>query len=261
MADISWQRQTKDHPAFPDTLWSRPVNKRHAGKLLVIGGHKQSFSAASRAFTAASGAGAGTVRILLPDSLQKTVGKLFPEAEFVPSTPIGSFGRQALGLFLDLAAWSDGVLLAGDLGKNSETTVLLDGFLEKYTGLLSVTGDSLDYFSQKSEALTGRPNALVVGDLSQIQKLAQPQAAIKQNADLVQVLESLGAWTASSKASLITAHTQQIITAANGRLSTTKTNTDKIEPELAAYACVWLMQQPEKPFEALTTAVYCLSQT
>src|SRR6476659_3457494 len=99
MADIDWIRQTSEKPAFPDMLWSRPENKRHAGKLMVIGGHKQSFSVPSRAYSGALKAGAGHVRIVLPDSLQKTVGKALPEAEFAPSTPIGSFGRQALDTF------------------------------------------------------------------------------------------------------------------------------------------------------------------
>ena len=61
-------------------LWSRPENKKHAGKLLVVGGNAQGFAAAAEGYSYADKAGAGTVRVLLPDSLQKTVSKLFEGA-------------------------------------------------------------------------------------------------------------------------------------------------------------------------------------
>jgi NAD(P)H-hydrate repair Nnr-like enzyme with NAD(P)H-hydrate dehydratase domain len=252
---MDWLKQASGQPAFPDVLWSRPVNKRHAGKLLVIGGHSQSFAEPSRAYAAAAKAGAGSVRVVLPDALQKTLGKAFPEAEFAPSTPIGSFARQALDLWLDMAAWADWVLLAGGLSKNSETAILLESFVDKYAGRLSLVGDSLDYFLQKPSQLIDRENTLIVGSLAQLQKLAQPKQVIRQSADLMQILNTLSIWSSDIKASVVSSHANQIIVASKGRLSTTPSRNDRVEPELAAYASVWLMQQPEKPFEAITTAI------
>ncbi|MBX4197224.1 hypothetical protein KW801_01560 [Candidatus Saccharibacteria bacterium] len=259
MENTNWLRQTADKPLFPDVLWNRPENKRYAGKLLIIGGHSQSFSAPSRAYTAATKAGGGAVRIVLPDALQKTIGKAFPEAEFAASTPIGSFSRQALELFLDLANWADGVLLAGDFGKNSETAILLESFINKYTGQLSLTGDSLDYFLPKPSQLTNRENTLLVADLSQTQKLAQPKTVIRQTEDLVQILNKLSILTSDVKSSIITEQSGQIIVADKGKISTTKSAKGGVGPELAAYASVWMMQQPERTFEALTTSAYCYS--
>lgn len=258
MANTNWLRQARDTPLFPDILWSRPENKRYAGKLLIIGGHSQSFSDTSRAYTAAVKAGAGSVRIVLPSSLQKTLGKAFPEAEFASSTPIGSFSRQALDLFLDLAEWSDGVLLAGDFGKNSETAILLETFVDRYSGRLGLTGDSLDYFLQKPTQLTKRLDTLLVGSLSQIQKLVQPVAVIRQSTDLVQILDVLSNWTSSHPTGVITKQANQVITALSGKVSTTPSQKDGVEPELVAYASVWWLQQPEKAFEALTVAVFSL---
>ena len=253
----SWLRQTGDKPVFPDVLWSRPENRRHAGKLMIAGGHAQSFSAPSKAFLAASKAGAGTVRVLLPNSLQKMVGKAFPEAEFAASTPIGSYGRQALEPFLDLANWSDGVLLAGDFGKNSETAILLDDFIGKYTGGLSLYGDSIDYFISSPDKLTERNSTVVIATFSQLQKLAAPYALLRQTADLAQVVNVLSEWSSLIKLEVVTEHSGQIIVGCNGRVSTTLGSFDSI---LAAYASVWRLQQPEKPFEALTTAIYCYLQ-
>lgn len=257
---MDWLKQTSDQPAFPDVLWSRPVNKRHAGKLLIIGGHSQSFAEPSRAYAAAAKAGAGHVRVILPDKLQKTLGGAFPEAEFAASTPIGSFSRPALDLWLDLADWADGVLLAGGLSKNSETAILLESFVEKYAGQLSLTGDSLDYFLQKPDQIINRENTLLIGDLGQLQKLAQPKVAIKQTADLVQILDVLSNWSSDISAAMTTGVANQIIVADKGAISTTPAENNRVEPELAAYASVWLMQQPEQAFEALTTSIYCYLQ-
>src|SRR5690349_9866882 len=130
-----WHKQTSEKPLFPDLLWSRPENKRHAGKLTIIGGNLHGFAAPAIAFNTAQKAGIGNVNVVLPNAIQKLVGTFLPEATFAPSTPSGSFGSQSLAELLDTAAWADGVLLAGDVGKNSETTVVLEAFLQKYTGL------------------------------------------------------------------------------------------------------------------------------
>lgn len=256
MENTKWSKQVSE-PLFPDMLWSRPENRRYAGKLMIAGGHAQSFSAPSRAFMAASKAGAGTVRVVLPDSLQKTVGQDFTEAEFAASTPIGSFSRKAFALFMDLADWSDWVLLAGDFGKNSETAVLLDNFIEKYGGGLAISGDALDYFQNSSEILISRRNTLIIATFSQLQKLVTPYIALKQTADLAQVISSLNQWTTLNQIEIVTEHSGQIIVTCGGRTSTTKGGFDS---NLAAYTSVWRLQQPDKAFEALTTSVYCYTQ-
>jgi ADP-dependent NAD(P)H-hydrate dehydratase / NAD(P)H-hydrate epimerase len=254
---MNWLRQTPDKPLFPNVLWSRPENKRYAGKLLVIGGHQQSFNEVSAVYSAALKAGIGTVRIILPDSLQKMLIKLFPEAEYAASTPIGSFSRQALGTLLDAAEWADGVLLAGDLGHNSETAILLESFIEKYDGLLALAGDSLDYFLTRPVKLTSRKNTLIIAKLSQLQKLAAP-ALIQQKADLVQLLEQISDWTNQTGLAVVTIHSDKAIIAHKQQIATTPLKLVAPDAVLAAYATVWWLQQPEKPFEAVTSAILCL---
>jgi hypothetical protein len=256
MDDTKWSKQAS-RPLFPDILWSRPENRRYAGKLMIAGGHAQSFSAPSRAFAAAAKAGAGTVRVLLPDSLQKTVGPGFTEAEFAASTPIGSFSRKAFALFMDLADWSDWVFLAGDFGKNSETAVLLENLVEKHGGGLTISGDAFDYFINDSDIINNRQNTLIVATYSQLQKLAMPYIALKQTSDLAQVVTQMNRWTESIKLEVITEHSGQIIVGCDGRVSTTP---GSFNSDMAAYASVWRLQQLEKPFEALTTATWCFTR-
>ncbi len=255
MASINWLKQT-ENSLFPDLLWSRPENKRHAGKLLIIGGNSHGFLAVGATFSAAQQAGAGSVRVVLPNSLEKTLRKTFPEAEFAPSTPSGSFARLALDTALKSTEWADGVLLAGNFGKNSETSIFIESFLDKYSGPLCVAGDSLDYFLQNPSDLTHRTNTTICATISQLQKIAHPQVVIKQTADLIQILDVLSIYSTDINASIVTQQANQIIVAYQAKISTTSIDKEVALSDIAAYTSVWQIQQPGKAFEALCTAVY-----
>ncbi|HET7059840.1 MAG TPA: hypothetical protein VFH99_00770 [Candidatus Saccharimonadales bacterium] len=251
-----WHKQTPDQPLFPDLLWSRPENKRQAGKLLIIGGNAHGFAAPAEAFAAAGKAGAGTVRVVLPDSLQKTVGQSFPDGEYAPSTPSGSFSRQALDELLDIAKWADAVMLAGDFGHNSETAILLEKFAQDYTGRLVLVGDAIDYFISVAESILKRPDTLLVTDFAQLQKLAKkarwPQAFIS-GMDLLRLIDNLHNFTSQFRASVIIEHSDNTIVAVNEQVSTIKIKPSSLVSGAAA-ASVWWLQNPGKPFEAITTS-------
>lgn len=256
MDSTNWLRQT-DKPLFQDLLWSRPENRRHAGKLLIVGGHANAFTAPSGAYEAALKAGVGAIRVMLPDSTYKLLGKSFAEAEFAPSTPSGSFSRQALSQLLESADWADGVLLAGDLGHNSETAILLDSFIDKYPGQLTFAGDGLDYFLRPHSPILERGNTLIVAAFSQLQKLAKdnkPELNLKNSMNLHDLVLRLGEWTKSTHACLISDHQSQIAVAVDGKVSTTPGEAGLAQ--LSAYAATWWLQQPTKPFETLTSAVW-----
>ena len=257
-----WHKQAIDAPLFPDMLWSRPENKRHAGKLLIAGGNLHGFSAPAEAYGEAMQAGVGVARVLLPDSLQKTVGKMFPGAEFGPSTPSGSFAREALGELLPAAQWADGVLIAGDLGRNSETAILLESFAKKYSGQISLTSDAADYFIANPQEILARPDTLLIVSVAQLQKLATNAKFSKPitfGMDLLHLVETLHEFTVGHKAYVITRHLGQTFIAVNGQVSTTKAASTE-EPiwriKTAAKASVWWLQNGNKPFEALTTSIF-----
>jgi len=260
MANTFWQKQAPDKPLFADLIWSRPENKRQAGKLLVIGGNKHGFAAPAAAFQAAAKAGIGTSRVLLPDSLKRTVGTSFIEADFAPSTPSGSFAKTALAQFLEHADWADGVILAGDFGRNSETAILLGSFVDKYSGLLAVAGDSLDYFLHGNSPVLNRENTLLVINLGKLQKLAKnnnPQILIKHADGLLELANKLSDWSQTANTFFITKHADNLLAAVSGQVSYTPEAAESHwQIELAAYGATWLIQQSQKPFEALTSAVF-----
>jgi hypothetical protein len=260
MENTNWLKQKANEPLFKDLLWSRPENRAHAGKLLVIGGNKHALAAPGVAFGAAEKAGIGSSRVLLPYSTKKLVGKIFPEAEFAPNTPSGSFSRKSLGQFLESAQWADGVLLAGDFGRNSETAILLESFADKYNGHITVAQDGVDYFLQANSLILQRDNTCLVSNLGKLQKLAKnnrPGTPILNSMSLHELVSILTDWTNSSPISFVTIHAGQALIAHSGKASTTPISREtNWQVELPAYISTWWLQLPKKTFEALTAAIY-----
>ncbi len=255
-----WVRQEADKPFFPDILWSRPENKRTAGKLLIIGGNAHGFATIGEAYARAVQAGAGTVRVLLPEVLRKPVGKFLENALFAPSNPSGGFSKLALAELLDASDWADAVLLAGEFGRNSETAAMLEEFVQKYKGELTITRDTIDYFFIRPELILARQDTLIVGATAQLQKLASAshfQEAISPMLDLVPMVEVLHTLGSKYAAHFITHHQGNTIVIAENRISTTKTGggDDIWRIPTTAVASVFWLQNPGKVFEALTTSL------
>ena len=255
-----WVKQTADKPLYPDLLWSRPENRAHAGKLLIVGGNAHGFAAPAMAFGEAVKAGIGTAKVLLPDSLRKSVGRTFEAGEYAPSTPSGSFSKQALATLLDYASWADAVLLTGDFGRNSETAVLLEQFSNKYTGLLAITQDAADYFIKTPQLVANREEALLVISFAQLQKIAMNlgfTTALTYEMDFIRLVDALHELTKNFTFNIVTKRGDTIFVAVDGQVSTTKLNQDMEvwRVQTAAHAVTWWLQNPNKPFEAITTSL------
>jgi len=255
-----WHKQTLDTPLYPDMLWSRPENRLLAGKLLIIGGNAHGFAAAGSAYQAAGKAGIGVARMMLPDVLRKVLGRGFDAGEFVPSTPSGSFSQKALAEALAMANWADGVLLAGDLGRNSETAILLEKFTTKYSGALTITKDAADYCITMPGACVDRPDTTFVVSLAQLQKLAMAAkftTAFTFDMDFLRFIEALHVFTELHPLHIVVKHLDNVFVASGGQVSSTRvTDDDKVwRVRTAAAAATWWIQNPSKPFEALTTGI------
>ena len=263
MEDTYWLPQTKGKALFDDLLWSKPEQRRLAGKLAVIGGNSHGFNSVSDCFVAASKAGAGVIRTLLPDSLSRSVSKIWPESEFAPSTKIGSFSSKALNDWLSLSDWADGILISGDLTHNSETAILLERYLEKSTANLTLVGDAIDIVNSTPALILERHNLFLGCEISQLQKLLIgirfPMAA-KSDMALRQLVDLMHSVTLSYSFGLITVHDNQAYASLGGRVSTTPLP-NVSACQAAASSAVWIMQQPSRPFEAMTTALFELASS
>lgn len=256
-----WHKQTISQPLFEELAWSRPENKSHAGKLLIVGGNLHGFAAPAQAYTAAQKAGIGSTRIVLPNSLKSVAGPVLETGEYAPSTPSGSFSVKALDELRSGTLWADGVLIAGDLGRNSETALLLEKYLQKCSQtLLTLTKDAVDYFMETPETLLTRPSTTLVLSFAQLQKLASrfghndPFTFDMGLVQLAQILHDLSKYTA---AGIMVKYLEYICVAVGGQVSTTQfiEDTDIWRVKYAASAATWWLQNPSKQFEALTTSV------
>ncbi len=246
-----WLKQT-DKPLFENLLWSKPENKQAAGKLLIIGGQKDNFSHVAATYEAAVRAGAGAVRVLLPESLHK-VAHFLPDVEFAPVNKSGGFSSSALDTMLDLSSWADMVLLAGDFGKSSETTTLLDNYLKKHSGPLAISSRVLESI----DASVAGKNILLVTEFEPLQKLSKDTGASEaftSDMGAVRFSEVLHNFADVNDLQIVAYYQKNIWVAAERQVSSTegKFNIDTA----SAYTSVWLMQNPSQLFKALTTACF-----
>lgn len=255
-----WHKQTNETPLFNDLLWSRPENKAQAGKLLIIGGNLHGFAAPAEAYVAAEKAGIGTARVLLPDALKKTVGKMLEHGIYTPSTPSGSFAKQSLADMLEESAWADGILLAGNLGRNSETAVVIESFLQDFTGQISLVHDAVDYVIASSAVLQQRQETTLIITIAQLQhllvELKWPQA-VTFDIPLLQLVDLLHEVTELFPFNIITKQQAQLLVAVEGQVSSTKLDKDFENwcIEYASRAAVWWLQNRNNVFEALTSSL------
>lgn len=256
-----WLRQSDQKALFEDIIWSQPENLTFAGRLFILGGNVHGFSAPAKAYESSLKAGIGSIRLILPDSLRKTIGRILIEAEYVNSTPSGSLANKSLAEILDYAAWADLSLLPGDNGRNSETSMLMEAFLREYKQPICLTKDALDTFIQNPEPIVNRPQTLIVASLAQLQKICikvLPTLAITSSMNLVNLVEALNSLSLKTEAHYVVKYSSNLITAVNGNISTTflKNDPEIWRVEVASYCSVWWAQNLSKPFESITSGVY-----
>jgi hypothetical protein len=255
-----WQQQTVDKPLYPNLIWSRPENKAFAGKLLIAGGSSHGFAAPAEAVAEAEKAGIGITRVLLPEPVRKLLPPGFMEMEFAPATASGSFARQAVAEMVDASLWADGVLLAGDFGRNSETAIMLEQFIAKYSGPLALTKDAINLLLATPHLLLDRPGTLLVLSFPQLQKFGIAvghTTPFTSDMGLLKLVDTLHNFTNQHQLSIIVRYEVAYVVATSGQVSTTKqTSPSKTWcVKTAARAVTWLIQNPSKSYEALTSSL------
>lgn len=256
-----WLKQSLDKRLFPELEWDKPERKDQAGRLLIIGGNLHGFAAPARAFEIANEQGIGSTRIIMPDSLKRTLGPLWTDAIFTDSTPSGSFALDSKNLILQNIMWADGILLAGDTGRNSETAIVLEDIIKSTIVYATITKDALDYFTQNPDMLLYREKTIVVGSFAQIQKIlarTTKPTVITHSMQLNNIVEALQKSTAEFKAAIVTRLNDTFIIAYDGTASTThvSSESDIWRVAVAARCAVNVLHYPQKIFESLTDAIY-----
>lgn len=253
-----WIKQTIDNPLYPDLIWSRPSNKKAAGKLLLVGGNSGGFRNLAEAYTNAEAADAGSLKVVMPDVLQKTLGKMIEISEYASSTPSGSLSSKSLATILDMAEWADAVFLAGDFGQNSETAILLENLADKLDGHLAFSGDSIDIVISNPLIVLNRPKTLLIMDFDELQKFfvaARFSRPITSSMSLESYVEALHEFTKRYSPIIMTSFESQIMVAHEGIVTSTKMQSPISLSASGPRSCVWWLQNPTKTIEALTSSL------
>lgn len=270
-----WQRQGSK-PLFPELEWNKPERRDQAGKLLIIGGSSHALTAPIKAYEAARRQGAGEIRLLLPDKTKRllTQGQspyaalrsLSGLIEFLPSTSSGEFAQEGSDQIVWHTQWADTVLIAGDSGRNSQTSVLLESLLSSYTGRVLITKDAIESLYTHPGILLDREHTAIVASFGQLQRLFKAGGVARPlqfAMDLVPLVYYLQEYSAQHSAAIITVHQGQLIAAQGGDVVSTKISQQREKHwrlTFAAIASCYQTWNPEKQLEALAHSAHVLEQ-
>lgn len=254
-----WQLQTPGHPLHPNIEYNKPEQKSHAGRLGIIGGNKLGFVAVGDAYQTALDTGVGYVKVVLPDSLKRSVPPTLTDITFGASNPSGSLGKDSMPELHALGAWADGILLIGDSGRNSETAILYEDFLTHYDGPLTVTRDAVDILLDASSTLLDRPNTLVVTSFAQLQKMFSKvyyPKVITFNMQLAQLVETVHKFSVTYGATIVTLHQEHLVVAYGGQVITQKWDAplDIWSGKTATRAASYWLWHPSRPLESVAAS-------
>jgi NAD(P)H-hydrate repair Nnr-like enzyme with NAD(P)H-hydrate dehydratase domain len=256
-------RQTNE-PLHPQVLFSRPITRMSAGRLLLPGGHSGEFSLPTAINQLALAAGLGECRVVFPDVLAKLLGGA-PAVAFAPSTESGSLAREALGRILELSEETDAVGLGASLSGNSSTSMLVERLATDVKKPLIVFAEALPALRPNLSSITNRTDVLIIATMPEVFKLCgnlHIPINVRPGGGLVNKLEIIQNLAAASSASYAVYGTEVIIASS----SETPTVTP-IEYELSSlpalfYAVLstYWMQNLSAPLAGLTTGAYIIRE-
>lgn len=255
-----WQRQTPEKPLFPDIEWNKPEQRAHSGKLGIVGGNKLGFVSVGDAYAIAREAGIGQVRVLLPDALKKSMPPVITDVVYAASNPSGSLARDAGSDMYVLSAWADAVLLIGDAGRNAETAIVYEDFVRQYTGLLTITRDSVDLLQNTPELVVERNHTLLVVSFAQLQKLFSKvyyPKILTFSMQLQQLVETLHKFTITYPVAIMTLHQDHLVIAHGGQVVTMAWGNPMAiwKGTVATQAATYWLWNPGKPLQAAAASL------
>jgi len=260
MEHAYWLKQNLETPLFPDIEWSKPEQRSQAGRLGIVGGNKLGFAGVAESYSSALTTGVGEVRVLLPDVLRKTIPSSITDAIFSPTNPSGSLSREAEPDMKALADWATGLLFIGDAGRNSETAILYERFLQEYDGPLTLTRDAVDLIKNDSQHVVERPRTVLVVSFAQLQKLFQSvyyPKILTFSMQLTSLVEAVHKFTTTYPVTLAVLHKEFLVVAYQGDVTTTRWENPMAiwRGNTATKAAAYWLWNESSPLKAITASL------
>ncbi len=244
---------------FPEIDWNKPVNKRAAKRLLIIGGHRTQFAHTQTVFNAAVKAGIGEAKVVLPDVLAPMIGHQ-PEFLFVPSTRSGSIAKAAYEPIKAFASESDGLILAGEFSHHPESISVVEQIMEESDKPTMLGTEAIEVMLFLPTSIFMHAHRLLIADTKTLAKLAaklELNFEIIRDGGLTNKLNLLQRLSTAEAAAIVLFGAEIIVQVANQTSVTAVAGIS--EADVAGYmATYWLQHNDE--FKALTTAAWELTQ-
>lgn len=255
-----WHQQTIEKPLYPEIAWAKPEQRQMAGKLGIIGGNKLGFISVAESYETTLKAGAGEVKVLLPDVLRKSMPSTMTNVIYGASNPSGSLARDSITEMKTIGSWATAILMIGDSGRNSETAILYEDFIREYTGPLTITRDAIDLIKNSTQTLVDRPNTLIVASFAQLQKMFQSvyyPKILTFSMQLTNLVEALHKFTITYPINIVVFHREVMLVAGNGEVTSTPwTDQMKIwRGKTASIAATYWLWNSSKTVESVTASL------
>jgi len=158
-----WQNSDADYPKSKFVRYS-DTHKYTAGKIFVVAGSRGFTGAAILSCTAALRAGAGLVRLAIPESLGSIVEahSLETVVDYLPETK--ELGI-ALAAWPDIqlgCQWADTVVIGPGLGRHPETIQIVKQIIKETKQPLVIDADALFALSEDPSILDSRPGPSIL---------------------------------------------------------------------------------------------------
>jgi len=182
------------------------------------------------------------------------------DAVFGSTNPSGSLARDAITEMRAIGQWASGILLIGDAGRNSETSIVYEDFIRDYAGPLTITRDAIDLVKNNSMSLVERPNTLIIASFAQLQKLFQAvyyPKVLTFSMQLTNLVEAIHKFTITYPISIVVLHNETILVASGGEVTSTPwaNPMDIWRGKTATNAAVYWLWSPAKTLESVTASL------
>ena len=143
---------------------SAESHKGDFGRVLIVAGSRGMSGAAVLGASSALRAGAGLVRLAVPESVLPLVAVANPcyMTLPLPEDADGRLSARALAPLLDAAHWSTAIALGPGLGQSTQVTSVVLDVLGQTTVPLVLDADGLNAVAPHLDALSGRSAPLVL---------------------------------------------------------------------------------------------------
>ncbi|MEJ2077877.1 MAG: NAD(P)H-hydrate dehydratase [Acidobacteriota bacterium] len=186
-----------------DAVLPRPVasHKGVYGHVVLITGSRGKAGAAGLCSYSALRTGSGLVTVYTPRDAQPTVAAFHPEVmtEGLPSTPDGTFSREAIHLALDLLQGMTAVGMGPGLTTNDETVDFIRTVVAQSPVPLILDADGLNAFKDCPDRLKnehGQPLILTPhpGEFARLTGLSIPEILSDPIGSATEFAQRLGLW-------------------------------------------------------------------